>query len=409
MKVLIYEPDPGGHRFTAVRMLLDALAQVDRVAPLQICLASIAEATDTEEFQLQLAPVRERFEFVPIPGFARGVGALKIAAEKVRVLASLLNEREFDHLYIPYADGMVQMLGVMRLNPFFRWPANLVTEALLMRGGFAYAGAAPLSAWTNLRTIAWSGCERIHWIDPLPARLVARQYPALDQRCNLMPDPTPYLPAVDRSTARTALGLPVVGRLLGCVGRIDSRKGMDRLIRAFAGADLQPTDRLLLAGRQTEEIRQLIQSLGDAGVKERILSIDRYLDNDELLHATSAIDLMVTPYPDFVGAVSIVARAAMAQRMSLGANTGWMGYVIPAFDLGRVCDPYDHQALTHLLPSCLAASVDWQPGSSAQAFLDFMAEDNVQAHWTALIRARLGAPLSEPPRQWPESVAGSVR
>lgn len=402
MKILIYEPDPGGHRFTAVRMLIDALAQIDSSEPLQISLASIAAAVTTEEFELQLAPVRDRFDFVAIPGFTRGAGSLKIAAEKVRVLSALLAERAFDHLYIPYADGMLQMLGVMRLNPLFRWPANLVTEALLMRGGFAYAGAPRLSAWTNLRTLSWSGSERIHWIDPLPARLIARKYPRLNQRCNLMPDPTPYLPGVDRQTARNALQLPAVGRLLGCVGRIDQRKGMDRLINAFARAELQASDRLLLAGRQTDEIRRQIESLDDAAVKERIISIDRYLDNDELLFATSAIDLMVTPYPDFVGSVSIVARAAMAQRMSLGADTGWMGYVIPAFELGRVCDLHDQESLTRLLPSCLAASTHWQPGPSAQAFLDFMAGDNVRAHWTALIRARLGAPLPEPPRQWPD-------
>ncbi len=403
MNVLIYEPDPGGHRFTAVRMLPDALATIDSGQPLNLSLATTHAALDTEEYQLQLAPVAERFRFVPVPEFTRGAGSMKIASEKVRFLAALVNQTPFDHCYIPYADGMLQMLGMLRLNPFFKWPRKLVTEALLMRGGFAYPGASKVSILANLRSLALARCDRIHWIDPLPAHYVTRHAPALDRVCNLMPDPTPYLPAVERPAARNALQLPPDGRIIGCVGRIDERKGMDKLITAFAHAKLEPTDRLLLAGRQTDGIRRLIASLDDPSVKDRIVSIDRYLDNDELLFATSAIDLMVTPYPDFVGSVSIVARAAMAGRMSLGADTGWMGHVIPRFELGVVCDVHDEQGLVALLPQTLAASEHWSPGPAARAFLDFMSRENVLAHWSALIRSRLNCPSPMPPQPWPET------
>src|SRR5207244_1486991 len=64
-----------------------------------------------------------------------------------------------------------------------------------------------------------------------------------------VPGPVSPVGLHEKSAARIELGLPVDGRWISSVGVLDSRKGVDDLVTAFATAKLAPTDRLLLAGR----------------------------------------------------------------------------------------------------------------------------------------------------------------
>ena len=92
----------------------------------------------------------------------------------------------------------------------------------------------------------------------------------------------------------------------------------------------------------------------------------------------------------------------MAGRLSLGTDYGWMGYVIPRFELGAVCNTDDQAQLERMLPELLARSVRWTPPPVAQALLDFMGRRNVLAHWSALLRERLGKPAPVAPLAWPD-------
>jgi glycosyltransferase involved in cell wall biosynthesis len=402
MNVLIYEPDFAGHRLTGVRVLLEALLELGRL-DVAITVALGEGGRESKPFEVQLAALANRFKLRTVPYASRG-SVRGDAQAKARALVDLLRAGQFQHIYMPYADGVTQVLGVRGLVPFsgYRFPKDVVGEGLTMRGGYAYPGASRGKSWATLTAYGLSPWKRIHLIDPIPFRWIRKNKPGLLRKASLLADPIDTRPGIDRATARRNLGLPESGRLVGCVGMIDQRKGGDLLVKAFASAKLNEDDRLLLGGKQDAAVKQVVAQL-DPAVRSRVIEFDRYLSEDELHWATCALDLMATPYPGFIGSASIVIRAAVAGRRVLAADTGWMGYVVPKFGLGRVVNVFDHAKLARAIEEELPLAVTHVAPESARQLASFYSIDNVRAGWTSLIRERLGMPQREGRVNWPDS------
>lgn len=85
-----------------------------------------------------------------------------------------------------------------------------------------------------------------------------------------------FTPPKDRATARTALGLPPDGLLVGCFGRIRAQKGTDLFIDAAIGlCETIPTLRALVVGRAVPKDEAFLAGLKDrvraAGLQDRII------------------------------------------------------------------------------------------------------------------------------------------
>lgn len=397
MRILIFEPDSHGHRLTAVRVLLEALLELRATSgcELQIDIACGVGARETPEFKAQLGPLRGEFEVLDVEAVAYGSRPSQIGREKAFALTRLLRERRHDHLYVPYGDGLVQTLALTR-GGFSR---RLKAEAVLMRGSFAYPQRSRLRAEASLIAARLAPFDRLHLIDPFAYRALRRRMIGASFRFRLMPDPTPATAGTDREDARRALRLKHGGRIVGCVGLMDERKGIPLLIAAFKAATLLPSDRLLLAGGCSEAVRELVRSSND----NRIDVIDRYLSEHELNMAVSAIDLMVTPYPGFVGSVSMCIRAAGASRKVLGDDEGWMGYVIPAFELGWTCNVNSSSVLAREIERRLPEASASDNAPARTPFVAYHQPSNVRAHWMALLRERLGLPADPRGIEWPDA------
>ena len=145
------------------------------------------------------------------------------------------------------------------------------------------------------------------------------------------PDPVESKPRIDQGVARRRLGVPESGRYLGSVGLMDERKGIDRLITAFANAPLEPDDRLLLVGQSSLAVRDLLEGpMADLVRDGRIVAIDRYVDNEEFSAAISALDVVCTPYPQHIGSASVVIRAAAAGARSCHRPLDGLGWLFGA-------------------------------------------------------------------------------
>ena len=397
-RVLIFEPDHLGHRLSTVRTLIDSLQALREATRRRIVVtvALSADAVTSAEYRQQIHDVQARFETLTVPTLPYGAAPNRIAAVKADALQALLGEHCFDHLYVPYGDGLVQWLGLRRLRGGGRLPPSLTAEAVLMRSGFAYRRSGP-RAWLNLVAIQASPFDRLHVIDPVAFQALERLPRSLRRRLSLMPDPTPAERGVPREVARQALGLPVSGRYVGCVGYQDERKGIPALVAAFGRMRAEPDDRLLLAGSQSPAVRALLATKDDP----RIISLDRYLTEDELTQAVSALDLMVTPYTGFDGSASICIRAAGAGRKVLAGRNGWMGSVVPQFDLGWVCEVEDVDSLSAAMARHLPQATAFQGDTRMASFCRYHQPANVSAHWTRLLRERLGLPGTDAALPWP--------
>ncbi len=247
MRILVLEPDHGGHRFAYVRLMLSALHELSQ----DVVLCTSEAAPGSAEYAVHLAPIAQRFRLdasCPRPG----VGALRKASLMMGNLVRTIRQHKPDHVYIPYADGLTQLVVACGSVGWQGIPASIETEGLMLRGGMPHPelglrGALQFQfVCTLLRRAPWTVA---HFLDPTLYALVLRSAVGLAHRSRPMPEPVEPMPTVDKQTARRCLGIPEDGRYIGCCGAMDERKGIDLLLRAFAAARLKSDDRLLLAGR----------------------------------------------------------------------------------------------------------------------------------------------------------------
>src|SRR5439155_26474622 len=92
--------------------------------------------------------------------------------------------------------------------------------------------------------------------------------------------------------------------------------------------------------------------------RERLIILDRYVSDEELLAGVSAADVVCTPYPHHIGSASFVIRAAAANRPVLGANYGWISAMVRTFELGEPCNVEDRVAFANTITASLAAAHD---------------------------------------------------
>lgn len=393
MRVLIFEPSPSGHRFSTVRGLVEAMADL----PVQISLLTGRDAFDTPQYREQIGPVSQSIDdtiaidAVPAEG-------LRGALHKARALAATLTDaHRFDHVYVPYGDGTVQLLPLVAPGlPRTLKAHGTVLEALLMRGDYVYLPGKRLQRLLAHIGVRSAGFERLHFSDPVVRQYFARQSEALSSRCRAIPDPTIARPVGARDEARRALGLPAHGTIVGSIGVMDTRKGIDLLIDAFLRVRRPGTDYLLLGGKLNRDIQQHLQDNTD----DSVLTADRYLSEREFDDALSALDLVVAGYPRFYGPASLCIRAAGAGKPVLATNTGWMANVVERFDLGMTCDVTDPGAYDDALRQMINRCQAFEPSTESVRFARYFQTANLNAHWTALLRERLGLALPDM-SEWP--------
>ncbi|MDB5328031.1 MAG: hypothetical protein JWM57_3600 [Phycisphaerales bacterium] len=400
MRILIFEPDYGGHRLNYVQHMALAFKGL----PVEVVVALGSNAPGTSEYAAHVTDLGDQVlwdtSMEPLPS-----RTLDYAVQSAARLRGAIARHRPDRLYVPYTDGVGQVLGLRRSMGLPTVPRNVVTEGLSLRGTFCYPQSNKKQALKA--RLLWEAAKRARWdvfhlLDPVVYEYVARHDPRLMRRIRLMPDPVENTPVIDRIAARRELGIPEDGRYIGVVGLIDLRKGCDLLIRAFAAAPLNPTDRLLLAGRQDVEIRDLLAEEPYAGLVKsgRIQCINRMIPTEQMSTAIGASDMMATFYPRHIGSASIAICAAAGHRPVLAGNYGWLGLIVPRFQLGWTTDVLDAAGLPKVLAQTLDKAGGYVSSALTQRYVSYNSLDNFKAHWTAALRDTLGVPQSPDLQTW---------
>ncbi|HED54099.1 MAG TPA: glycosyltransferase family 1 protein [Phycisphaerales bacterium] len=397
MRILIFEPDHGGHRFTYVRHLISGLLEVPGVGP--ITLVCTTEATDSDEYANQIRPIEDRITVAGEVGVISG-SQDEVAKQRLSALEHAIAAHPADHLYVPSADGLTQLLGMRTLIPGRGViPRSMTSEAAMHRGSFAYPAPGlkrRLKVGLGFKAIQRSPWTHLHFVDPLGYEAAVKLSPRLADRCSVLADPVDKVAPMDKAKARRKLGIEPGGRWIGTAGVIDARKGCDRLIEAFDLSSTGDSDRLLLAGRLHEDIKALIDSryahLVEAG---RLVAFDRYISDEELAWSLSAMDVVVTAHPAHVGLSNIALRALAANRFVLGSSFGWLGRVVPTFGMGVVCDVKNTMDFAGAIGQSLDAAEWYTRTPAGDRLLEFHSLENHIAGWTSLVRRELGLPATE--------------
>ena len=293
-----------------------------------------------------------------------------------------------DHCLLMYFD-QAQLPLALRLR--FRFPVRI--SGIYFRPSFHYPRL------TRIRTTLTDRMVALRKRVVLRAAMKNRHFHTL---FSLDPYAIPFISAPRHaSVVHLADGIPVAASNSGSeplldledgrqtalfFGSIARRKGIFETLTALSLLSPLCQKRLCLviAGRVPEEVRSAIASAtGGTGV--RIITLDRYLPDEEVSTLFAETDLVLVPYPRHVGSSGILVRAAAAGKPVLGSDYGLVGANIRHHQLGRTVDATD--------PACLADALsEWlvNPGSitvAPQSAADFAAAHTAESYCRTILGA----------------------
>ncbi|MBC23718.1 MAG: hypothetical protein CMJ32_07365 [Phycisphaerae bacterium] len=396
MKLLIYEPNHTGHHFAYLARMLPGVTGL----PIDIIVATKPRAIESDEFDKTLKDFGDRLEYVTCCSDAPGT-TLGNARHRANEFLRTLELTRPDHAWIMYGDGLWQILAVnnrLNTNPI---ASRIPIEAWLYRGGFSYPTATGfgdrMKRLLFRRLARKRGFTALHLDDEYLydfARVIDPGPSATEMV--LTPNPIELRPLEPDTAleARKRLGLPEQGRIVSLTGMIDSRKGADLLIRAFAEhhrrADAADSH-LVLGGPHDDRIKAVLEEPGIARLKTdgHIICQDRFFSADEMFDVAAASTLVTAPYPNHSGRSSIILWAAAAGRPSLGVDRGCIDRVITEEKLGWTCDVSDIEAFARAIGEALEQP--WGPEEQARVrrYAEFHRVENYQRIASSRIRRRL--------------------
>ncbi len=393
-RVLFYDPDHLGHHMPYLARMLPGF--LDR--RVELVLATTAAALESREYRQSLGGFADDLRVLPICTMRPGLSPLRNARHRLAELEAAIREAAPDHVAVLYGDGLWQLVAGRWLARRRCWPESMPVEMWLYRGGFVYPDASELDAvkrWLFRRLLRSGLIARLHLDDELLFDY-AKAHLAKDVRTQLVltPNPVTMYDPMTKEDARRELGLPIDGKLVSTSGTITVRKGVDLVLKAYAGYLTKHADagiRLLVAGPQNDEMRRIIacepyQTLVASG---RIIPMDRWLNERDMFTIASASDLVLAAYPHHSGRSSIILWAAAAGRPSLGASRGCIGYVIRQERLGWTCDVGVH---TQFVASLAAALRNEWPSADSHRVRQYAQTHDVKRYQviaSELVKQRL--------------------
>jgi hypothetical protein len=388
MRIAIVEPRFSGHYFTYVRPILEALRGVAS----DVTLLLSPEGLQSREFGVHLKPflgkekVDAALTFPSKRGIRGGLDLLKLARLSAEVSGA-------EHLLVPSADGVAQAVGVASLLGYRPYGYAVSGEALLTKIGFTYSGGTRrYPAWLMSAALQRSPWTRLHLIDILAYQWLRNRAPGLARRVRMIPDPVEPVEVVSKEVARKKLGVAVEGRYLVCPGILIKRKGVGLLLKAFLGSRLGATDCILLAGPVGSDVASTLEQPECVQLikEKRLIVLDEYLDTERLGMVICAGDVTVCPYPEQPHPSSIAVKSIACHRPVLGANSFWLGTMIPAFGMGWTVPVHDAEEFCRVIPRVLDEAHAWRRTGLADRLVAYQTTERFRDCWASGIKERMG-------------------
>jgi Glycosyl transferases group 1 len=385
---MIFDPHDRGHYLTYIRYILTEACIAERVT-----LVLQEDITSSEAYRTQLSPyVRDvEIDSAITPGsFRRGSALLADFQRAVR-------RHKPDHVWIPSGDLLVRQCNLTHLFRNCSFARGMEAECGMVEIRFHHSSPRLRGQMRQLleRTLLRHGpWQRLHTIDPTAFGWMRTRDQRLARRFALIPDPVEDFTPVTKQHARRELGIPTDGTYIGTVGsHAIPRKGTNLLLDAFARAKLGSHDRLLIAGPLGEKLHNRLRSeFSQLCRADRVILLDRYLTDVELMMAISAMDVVCTPYFDHLGSSGIVLRAAQLERCVLAPDQGWFAYMIPRFGLGETGHILESTALARSLETALVRSREFQISPACRRLIRYSHPSNFARLWAVRLRQRMGLP-----------------
>ncbi len=401
MRVLVFEQWQGGHYFNYLEALVPRLTALAD----EVVVAITRQAMESDRFKAQLGAIatlpRVRFQ-ASVPSADPSLPVRERLQLLLNLKAAVMEVRP-DFLMVPSADAQTLAMGALGHLGISIMPRELPSEATFHCGYGPAIGSIKHAVKELIYRAAYSGCTWTHlnFVNFLYLENAIKVRRAWVDRACLVPDPVPKAPRLDRVAARRLLGIPEQGRYLGLLGGLDQRKAIPELLAAFRRAPLDNQDRLLLGGRIDVGFRRLIDSgYRDLVSTGRLVLIDRFLTDDELLRGFGALDVVCATYRDFPGLASLLLKGLAAGRPVLAHKFGWSEALIRRFGIGHTTNIYNVDEFATTLETALEASSNYVETEGVRRLLSFHEPANFTAAMCEHLRCLTGKPLVDKIKTW---------
>jgi glycosyltransferase involved in cell wall biosynthesis len=199
---------------------------------------------------------------------------------------------------------------------------------------------AAAKEWLFHRLLTNKGLQAVLTIDELLWRDTCTKRPGLASRLHYMADPAYLCTTMDRSGARTRLGLGPDDFVILVYGAIDNRKGIDLLLNGLRNRDFPKQVRVLTVGKHTAALRQSLAQ------EPLVTSLDGYADDITEEAAFRAADIVWLGYRSHYAMSGVLILAAIAGVPVIATHQGLIGWVTREHDLGDVINAEDASAVT---------------------------------------------------------------
>jgi len=142
-----------------------------------------------------------------------------------------------------------------------------------------------------------------------------------------------------QAEARTALGLPLEGRIILFFGFIRRYKGLDLLLEAMADPRIAEAGiRLLVAGEFYEDEAPYRALLDRPEIGERVIERTVFIPDSQVRHYLCSADLVVQPYRSATQS-GVTPLAYHFEVPMLVTRVGALPDMVPDGEVGIVCEP----------------------------------------------------------------------
>lgn len=264
----------------------------------------------------------------------------KALREGVRQLAG---REPIDFVYVTNLDCF------SRVAPFLGAPFDLPFSGLLANVGFHLRRSGvvvprsrrePIEAWMFRRLLCLPMLKALLTTDDtLPAHEQALVIQG-SEKIQCIPELVTVGDLLDRSSARAKIGIKSDSFVVLCYGALSARKGVSQLLDALVLESCPKEVVVLLAGRQEDDVRLLMQ--GETACKlraqGRLIEWNRYVTPEEEVRAYSACDLVWLGYVGYYGISGVTIQSAVSGRPSVACQEGIVGHWVRTHNIGLTTD-----------------------------------------------------------------------
>lgn len=394
MKITIFEPYSSGHRLHFVRLVAEAFLEIG----LRPTWVTTSDALHSQEATTHLASCIDELDIIDLKTKIHR-NRCGVVLEQMRLFSEMLRKSAPKRILIPTASQFIEAIIASRYMTKY-CETNISIEALFLGPGFGYQfRRRRRNLWNRvqLEVSKLLPVESYFHLDPFQLQIVENKFASSKGKTQftVMPDPAPRPITMDVEDARKALGIPVVGTYMLMTGGISRQKGAIALLNAFRNspASQNPVNRIILAGKLTDEIAELIDAkYSDFVRNQQLVVFDHYLTENELSLAFCVANVVCALQSDRPGSSGNVVRAIAASRPALVSIGGWSERVVKQFKLGWVTDVTANKVLASDLMLAFQAAGSYVPSERAKQYSQFLSEENFKAHWTRRTRLDLNLP-----------------